>query len=113
MTGPHLTLVAVTAAANLFSATADFLRLQRIRDGMTRTGVPAWTLPWLGVPKAAAAAGLLAGLAIPWLAIAAAAGLTAFFLLAIGAHLRAGDHDIGLPLGFLALAIACLITAPA
>lgn len=113
MTTVHTVLVVVTAAANLFSAVADFLRLDRIRAGMTRVGVPVWTLPWLGVPKAIAVAGLLAGFALPWLGVAAAAGLVVFFLLAIGIHLRARDHQIGLPLGFLAAAVAVLVTAPA
>lgn len=79
---------------------------------MERVGVPTWLLTWLGVPKALAVAGLLAGLAEPWLAVAAASGLVLFFLLAIGTHLRAGDRVIGLPLGFLALAVAALVTAP-
>lgn len=108
----HVGLVVLAAGANTFSAVADFLRLDRIRAGMERVGVPTWLLPWLGVPKALAVAGLLAGLAEPWLAVAAASGLVLFFLLAIGTHLRAGDRVIGLPLGFLALAVAVLVTAP-
>jgi len=106
MTVSYVVLVVVTSAANLFSAIADFLRLERIRSGMHRIGVPTGLLPWLGVPKAAAVVGLLAGLAVPWLGVAAAAGLMVFFLLAIGTHLRAGDRTIGLPIGFLALATA-------
>jgi hypothetical protein len=49
---------------------------------------------------------------MPWLAVAAAAGLALFFLLAIGVHLRAGDRTIGLALGFLVLAVAVGVTAP-
>lgn len=112
MTTVHIALVVAATAANAFSAAADFLRLERIRVSMTRVGVPTRLLPWLGLPKALAVAGLLAGLVVPWLAVAAAAGLVVFFLLAIGAHLRAGDRMIGLPLGFLALAVAVAATAP-
>jgi hypothetical protein len=112
MTTVHIGLVLVAVAANSFSAVADFLRLDRIRVGMERVGVPTRIMPWLGIPKAVAVAGLLAGLAVPWLAVAAAAGLVLFFLLAIGTHLRAGDRMIGLPLGFLALAVAVGVTAP-
>lgn len=112
MTVVHVGLVLVAVAANAFSAVADFLRLERIRVSMERVGVPTWILPWLGVPKALAVVGLLAGLVVPWFAVAAAAGLTLFFLLAIGTHLRAGDRMIGLPLAFLALAVAVGVTAP-
>lgn len=112
MTAFHITLVAITAGANTFSAVADFLRLERIRVSMTRVGVPTQLLPWLGVPKALAVAGLLAGLGNPWLAVAAAAGLVVFFLLAIGTHVRAHDRMIGLPVGFLVLAVGVLVTAP-
>jgi hypothetical protein len=112
MTVVHIGLLLAAVAANSFSAVADFLRLERIRAGMERIGVPTWLLPWLGVPKAVAVGGLLAGLAVPWLAVAAAAGLALFFLLAIGVHLRAGDRVIGLPLGFLVLAVAVGVTAP-
>ncbi len=112
MTVVHVVLLVAAVAANTFSAIADFLRLPRIRVGMERVGVPTRLLPWLGVPKAVAVAGLLAGLAEPWLAVAAAGGLVVFFLLAVGTHLRAGDRMIGLPLGFLALAAAVAVTAP-
>jgi hypothetical protein len=112
MTALHIGLVLVAVVANTFSAMADFLRLERIRAGMWRVGVPTWLLPWLGVPKALAVAGLLGGLAVPGLGVAAAAGLVLFFLLAIGTHLRAGDRMIGLPLGFLVLAVAVVVTAP-
>ncbi len=44
--------------------------------------------------------------------MAAASGLVVFFLLAIGTHLRARDRMIGLPLAFLALATAVVVTAP-
>lgn len=108
----HTGLVVLAAGANTFSAVADFVRLERIRVSMTRVGVPPRLLPWLGVPKAVAVMGLLAGLANTWLAVAAAVGLVVFFLLAIGTHLRAGDHTIALPIGFLVLAVGVLVTAP-
>ena len=50
MTVTYVVLVAVTSAATLSSAIANFLRLERIRAGMNRIGVPTGLLPWLGVP---------------------------------------------------------------
>ncbi|MDQ3787357.1 MAG: DoxX family protein [Actinomycetota bacterium] len=112
MTVLHTGFLVAAIAANSFSAVADFLRLDRIRTGMERVGVPTWLLPWLGVPKAVAVVGLAAGVVEPWFAVAAASGLVVFFLLAIGTHLRARDRMIGLPLAFLALATAVVVTAP-
>lgn len=112
VTAVHIGFLLAAAGANAFSAVADFLRLARIRTGMARVGVPVRLLPWLGAPKAVAVAGLLAGLARPWLAVAAAAGLVVFFLLAIGTHVRAGDRMVGLPVVFLGLAAGVLVTAP-
>ena len=112
MTAIHIGFLLAAAAANAFSAVADFLRFDRIRVGMENVGVPVRLLPWLGVPKAVAVVGLVAGLARPWLAVVAAAGLAVFFLLAIGTHVRAGDRMVGLPLVFLGLAAGVLVTAP-
>jgi len=108
MTAALVAITVLTAAANLFSAIADFVRYQPILDSMAAVGVPRSLLPLLGVLKAAGAIGILAGLALPWLGTAAAAGLVAFFLAAIGTHLRARDFMIGVPAGFLVLSAATL-----
>lgn len=112
VTAVHIGFLVFAAAANAFSAVADFVRLDRIRAGMERVGVPVRLMPWLGVPKAVAVVGLLTGLVRPWSAVAAAAGLVVFYLLAVGTHLLAGDRMVGLPLVFLGLAAGVLITAP-
>jgi hypothetical protein len=103
--------VAVTilaAGANVYSATLDFVRYQPVLDAMTKAGVPHSLLPLLGALKLAGAVGLVAGIGLPWAGVAAAVGLVLFFLAAIGVHLRARDYALGLPLGFLALAVAAL-----
>jgi hypothetical protein len=107
----HVGVVLLAVVANAFSAVADFLRLERIRVSMERVGVPTRILPLLGVSKAAAVVGLLVGVVVPWVGVAAAGGLVLFFVLAVAAHLRGRDRMIGLPVGFLALAVAVLVTA--
>ena len=111
MTAVLVAVTILTAVANLFSAVLDFLRFDRILVSMTRAGVPHTWLPWLGVLKAAGAAGLLVGLAVPWAGVAAAVGLVGFFVLAIATHLRARDYALGLPASFLALAAGTLVLA--
>ena len=63
----------------------------------------------LGILKAAGAIGLLVGIAVPQIGIAAAAGLVLFFIAAIITHLRAHDYSFGLAVVFLLLAVAALV----
>jgi len=63
----------------------------------------------LGILLAMGAAGLLIGLAVPALGIAAASGLVAYFVCAASAHIRAHDRGLGGAVGFLVLALAALV----
>jgi hypothetical protein len=62
----------------------------------------------MGVLKAAGAVGLLVGIALPLIGIAAAIGLTLFFVGAIVTHLRARDYSLGPAAVFLLLAVGSL-----
>ncbi|WP_459709985.1 DoxX family protein [Actinophytocola sp. KF-1] len=75
-------------------------------------GRPGAAAPVAGRAETIAVVGLLVGLAEPWSAVAAAAGLVVFFAIAVGVHLRARDLMIGLPLGFLLPAAGVVVTAP-
>ncbi|MEU8627334.1 DoxX family protein [Streptomyces sp. NPDC048669] len=101
-------VTALTAALNAMSAVLDFLRYEPILVNMEKAGVPASSLFRLGVLKAAGAAGLLVGFAVPLIGTAAATGLALFYICAIGVHLRARDHGYWLAGFFLALAVATL-----
>ena len=54
---------------------------------------PSW-VPRLGLLLAAGSAGLLVGLAVPWVGTLAAAGLVLYFLGALIAHLRVGSRKL-------------------
>jgi hypothetical protein len=77
---------------------------------MTKYGVPHSRLFLLGALKALGALGLLAGIGVPLIGIAAAIGLILFFVCAIYTHVRASDYSpqFGLAIGFLLLAVATL-----
>ncbi|MEV0713227.1 DoxX family protein [Asanoa sp. NPDC050611] len=76
----------------------------------TRVGVPEEKLNLLAALLLAGAAGLVVGLFVTPVGIAAAAALVAYFALAIGAHLRAGDGgNAFVPAIYLLLAIATLV----
>jgi hypothetical protein len=66
-----------------------------------------WMIPF-GVLLAAGAGGLLLGLLVPALGIAAGIGLVVYFICALTAHVRVNDRGIGGAVTFLVLALAIL-----
>ncbi len=110
MLSAYVAVGLLTAAANGTAATLDFLRPAWLIENMTRVGVPRRALFPLAVLKIAGALGLLIGIGVPRLGVAAAVGLVLFFLGAIAAHIRARDYaSIPFPGVFLLLAIASLV----
>lgn len=76
------------------SATFTFQRNPAITESMSNVGVPDSWLPRLAALKAAGAIGLVAGLWLTPLGIAAAIGVTLYFLGAVIAHLRVKDYAL-------------------
>jgi hypothetical protein len=105
----YLIVTLLVAAANIFSATLDFIRFKPILVNMARVGVPASWITMLGILKAAGAIGLLVGIGVPLIGTAAAIGLVLFFIGAIVTHLCAHDYSFGLAIVFLLLAVVALI----
>lgn len=108
----YLSIAVLTIAANTFSGVAALLKFPPIRPGMKKAGVPeSWLRFPIGTLKTAGAVGLLVGvLGSPGIGIAAAIGLTLFFVCAVYTHLLAGDYSpqFGLAIGFLLLAVGSL-----
>lgn len=104
----HLVASALLAVALTYSAALDFRRDERVLTAMAAARVPIALLPLLGAVKALAVAGIVAGHAVRPLGLAAVTGVVLFFTAAIAAHLRVGDHRIGLPAGFGLLAAGTL-----
>jgi hypothetical protein len=76
----------------------------------TRVGVPEERLDLLAWILMAGAAGLIAGLFWQPIGVAAGIGLVVYFLLAIAAHIRAGDtRNLAIPVAMELLAGASLI----
>jgi hypothetical protein len=105
----YIVVTVLAAAANVFSATLDFIRYKQILINMAKVGVSESWLTTLGILKAAGALGLLAGIRVPLIGIAAAIGLVLFFIAAIITHLRGRDYSLGLAIVFLLLALAALV----
>jgi hypothetical protein len=109
MFAAYIVVTVLAAAANAFSATLDFIRFKQILTNMARVGVSQSWITMLGVLKAAGALGLLVGIAVPSIGIAAGIGLVLFFVGAIITHLRARDYSFGLAVMFLLVSVAALV----
>lgn len=105
----YVVATVLAAAAALLAAGIDVLRADWVRANMRAYGVPESWLSPLAVVKAVGGAGLLAGLAVPPIGVAAAAGLVVYFLGAVLTVLRARWYThVGYPLPYLVLAAASL-----
>ena len=104
----YMVVTILAAAANIFSAALDFIRYKPILINMAKVGVAESWITTLGILKGAGALGLLIGVGVPAVGIAAAAGLVLFFIGAIITHLRGHDYSFGMAIVFLLLAIAAL-----
>jgi hypothetical protein len=105
----YLAITVLAALANGYAASLNFMHAESVKVVAERVQVSQkWMVP-LGILLAAGAAGLVIGLVVPALGIAAAVGLVVYFVCALSAHIRAHDRGIGGAVAFLALALAVLI----
>jgi DoxX-like protein len=107
----YVVLAVLLALACTMSASGKLRRDERNIEIIHRqVGVPLRWFPWLAACELAGAAGVLVGIAWAPIGLAAASGLTLYFLLALLAHVRIGDwKGTTLPLVPLALSIATLV----
>ena len=105
----YVVVTLLAAAANIFSATLDFIRYKQVLINMAKAGVSESWITMLGILKAAGAPGLLIGISVPPMGTAAAVSLVLFFVGAIITHVRARDYSFGLAMAFLLLAVAALV----
>jgi DoxX-like family len=97
------------AALITFAAVRKLGHRPEVVATYVRVGVPEDRLDRLAVILLTGAAGLVAGLAWAPLGVAAAAGVVAYFVLAVAAHVRAGDAaKLPAPVVILALGVAAL-----
>ena len=100
----------VTALWIGFSGYSLFTRQQFVATPLTQYGVPQSWWNWLAFAKSAGALGLIAGLFVPAVGIAAAVGLILYFLGAAATTVRARSYNTTVfPLLYLAPAAATLV----
>ncbi len=109
----YTTYVAITilvALANSYAAALNFVGAESVKVVANKVQVSQRCMIPLGILLAAGALGLLIGLAVPALGVAAAIGLVVYFICALSAHVRVRDPKVAGAFSFLALAVAALIT---
>ena len=100
-------IVIIAAAWVGFSAYAIWSRKAFVVDNISEYGVAERWWPWLGAAKALGAVGLLAGLVVPAVGVAAAIGLVLYFLGAVVTIVRAKVYaHVPFPLLYLLPAAA-------
>jgi hypothetical protein len=108
MIASHVVAIAL-AVGMAIAALADVRKwpppMKSVRKGIVKES----TLPFLTAVKSTGAVGIIVGLFVPWVGVAAAAGCVLYFVLAIGAHLRVRDWDILPAIGYLVLSVATLV----
>jgi hypothetical protein len=109
-----IALVILTVLLTVICVQSAAMKLRRNEKVLAvihgTVGVPQRHLPVLAALELAGAAGILAGLWLEPPRVAAAAGLVAYFLGAVGGHLRVRDtENLAMPLPPLVLAVAVLV----
>jgi hypothetical protein len=105
----YIVVTIFAAAANTYAAIVDFRRPQWVLDNIIKWGGSHSWLFTLGALKAAGALGLLVGIGVPLIGVAAAVGLVLFFVGAMAVVIRAGWYShLPWPVTYLLLAIGSL-----
>ncbi|MEV8453136.1 DoxX family protein [Streptomyces sp. NPDC052095] len=105
----YVVVAVLLALASAGSAFLTFTRNPQVVGSMAKVGVPDSWLPRLATAKAAGALGLLAGLVVAPLGMAAAVGLVLYFSGGVIAHLRVKDHAVAPVVVLTLLAVAALV----
>jgi hypothetical protein len=112
MSTAYLIVTLAAAALVAFSALSVFTKAPWVVGPIAAYGVPPTWLPWLGTAKAAGAAGLVAGLFVPAIGVAAAIGLLLYFAGALLTVARARSYThLAYPLLYVAPVVASLALA--
>lgn len=102
-------VVSILLALGLgLSAATNFARIERLVEGMMQAGVPVSWLSLLAWIKTSAAIGLVVGIFVPIIGLAAALGVIVFFIGALVVHIRARAYSLWLVGTFLTLGISTL-----
>ncbi|MFI6812995.1 DoxX family protein [Nonomuraea sp. NPDC050328] len=87
-----VTLSVILAISFLGSGAMKLFGQAKVVAGLKELGVSRQMTAVIGALELAASAGLLIGIAVRWLGVAAAGGLVLLMIGAVVTHVRAGDY---------------------
>jgi hypothetical protein len=90
-------------------AGAKLTRQEQVVTTLTGIGVPLEWFPQLAAVEIAGAIGLLAGLFVPAIGVAAAIGVILYYIGAVSFHVRAHDTALAPPVVIGLLGVAALV----
>lgn len=99
----------VLSLALLGSAAGKLTKNPKATEALNTVGVPEARWPVLAGLEIAGAVGLVVGLWVPALGVAAGVGVVLYFLGAVVAHLRVDDSEIGPALALGLVAVAAIV----
>lgn len=112
MSTTYIVVTVLGAVMAGFSAFSVFTRAKWVVEPLADYGVPRSWWTWLGIAKALGAIGLVVGLFVPVVGVAAAVGLVLYFTGAVVTVLRAKSYGhVAFPLIYMAPAVAVLALA--
>lgn len=101
-----ITVTLLLAAACLAPAAGKLLALPQMQASAVHFGIPWSRYRLIGVAELAAVAGILAGLVVPAVGVAAAIGMIVLLVGALVAHRQAGDKPKEAIPAFVALGLS-------
>ena len=113
MFAAYLTCTCLAALACAYAVYLNVTHARLVIDTAHRLEIPVSLMVSFGILLGSAGAGLFAGLAVSGLGTAAAAGLVAYFVIALAGHLRVRDFQLTWALIYLSVAVAALVTGVA
>ena len=106
----YVTVTLLAAGLSGWAAYVDFARAAWVIANMTRYGIPHSWLFWLGTLKAMGAVGLVIGIGLPLIGVAASLGLVLYFIGAVVTVVWSRYYShLRYPAPFLLLAIASFV----
>ena len=107
-----LTCAVITSLLSLVllgSAAGKLTKHPKVTENLGKCEVPSNWHPRLAAAEIAGAVGMVLGLWVPALGIAAAVGVVLYFVGAVIAHVRVSDNEVAAPIVFIVLAVVVIV----
>jgi hypothetical protein len=102
-------IVSLLSLALLGSAAGKLTKHPKVVESLGKCGVPSSWHPRLAAAEIACAVGMVLGLWVPALGVAAAVGVVLYFVGAVIAHVRVSDNEVAAPIVFIVLAVVVIV----